>query len=329
MSCSNGKVTLEDIARATGYTINTVSRALKNKSDISRATCEKIQQTAREMGYVRNYIASSLRAGRTKTIAVVAGSLTNVYYAVLVELVQKEASRLGYTLMILCSQDDPDTETQAVEMALQRQVDGVLITPCAVDSPALKMLRESGIPFVLLSRYLRMEADDSVISDDEQGGYLAGRYLLEHGHTRLAYLSYHHVVYSTRTRYEGFLRACAEAGLQQDAVFQAEVCEEADILAQVRAWMQQGVTGIFSFCDVEAWSTISILENNGYSVPRDVEIVGFDNILGYMNFPKPITSVDGNLPAIANTAIDILRRRIHDPSLPPQQIMQPVRLVER
>jgi len=329
MPGSHGKVTLEDIAKATGYTINTVSRALKNKPDISRATCEKIQQTAREMGYVRNYIASSLRAGRTKTIAVITGGVMNVYYAVLVELLQKEAARLGYGLMSLCSQDNPEVETQAVEMALSRQVDGVLITPCSVDSPGLEMLRDSRIPFVLLSRYFRMEKDDSVISDDEQGGYLAGRYLLEKSHRKIAYLTYHHVVYSSRTRYEGLLRACREAGLPEENLFHAQISEEDQILDQMRRWIAQGVTGVFAFCDVEAWSTITILENHGYSIPRDLTFVGFDNILGYVNFPKPITSVDGSLPELASTAIDILRKRIHDPALPPQQIMLPVRLVER
>ena len=81
MAKDSGRVTLQDIARATGYTVNTVSRALKNKEDISRETCLQIQQVAREMGYVRNYIASSLRSGRTKTIAMIAGSMTNPFYA--------------------------------------------------------------------------------------------------------------------------------------------------------------------------------------------------------------------------------------------------------
>ena len=72
MAKDSGRVTLQDIAKATGFTVNTVSRALKNKDDISRETCLHIQQVAREMGYVRNYIASSLRSGRTKTIAMIA-----------------------------------------------------------------------------------------------------------------------------------------------------------------------------------------------------------------------------------------------------------------
>ena len=152
MRGKSGRVTLEDVAKATGYTINTVSHALKNKPDISVQTREYIQKVAREMGYVRNYIASSLRSGRTKTIALISGTLTNQFYVVLADLLQREAFRLGYTLMILCSQDDPEMELSTVEMAVSRQADGVLIIPWSDSSPALTMLRESGIPFVLLNR---------------------------------------------------------------------------------------------------------------------------------------------------------------------------------
>ena len=323
------RVTLQNIADVTGYTVNTVSRALKNKDDISRETCEKIQQVAREMGYVRNYIASSLRSGRTKTIAMISGSMMNPYYAILCDLIQREAVRLGYGLMILCSQDDPDTETKMVEMALSRQVDGVLITPCSFESPALGLLRSSGLPFVLLSRYLEGEKDDCVLCDDRQGGYLAGRHLIEQGHRNLAMISFHHVVFSTRKRFEGFQQACLEAGISAGSIHYAEPENDGKALRQAKEWIGQGVTGLFSFCDVEAWCLITMLENSGLRIGRDLSVIGFDNILGYMNFPKPICSIECHLQDEACTAIDLLRKRIHDSSLPPQQVMLPVSLVCR
>jgi len=327
MTKNSNRVTLEDIAKATGFTSNTVSRALKNKPDISRQTSERIQQVAREMGYVRNYMASSLRSGRSRTIAMITGTMINPYYAILADLLQEEAAKLGYSLMILCSRDDLETELKAVEMALSRQVDGVLITPADVDTPGLDLLRSSRLPFVLLSRYLRMENDDSVIQDDEQGGYLAGRYLLENGHRKLAYLSYRHVVYSTRTRWEGFQRACREAGVPEENILYAEVCSNDTVLPQLKAWIREGVTGLFSFCDLEAWRIISLLEQGGFSVPKDLAIVGFDNIQGYTGYSRPLPSIDGHLQEEARTAIELIRNRIHNPDLPPQHVVIPVTLV--
>ena len=322
-------VTLQDIAKATGYTVNTVSRALKDKDDIARETCDRIQRVAREMGYVRNYLASSLRSGRTRTLAMIAGSMTNPFYAILADLLEQEAVRLGYSLVILGSHDDPATELNAVEIALSRQVDGVLITPCSFDSPALSVLRSSHVPFVLLSRYQEGTRDDCVYCDDEEGGYLAGKHLIEAGHAKLAMLTYRDVVFSSRERFSGFRRACAEAGLPEGSVRFACLDDHTAILECLRRWIAEGITGLFSFCDVEAWNSITLLEGAGYRVPEDLTVVGFDNILGYIRFPKPIPSVDCRLHEEACRAIELIRNRIHDPDLPPQQVCLPVTFVPR
>ena len=327
MARSSGRVTLTDVAKATGFTTNTVSRALKNKPDISVQTREHIQQIAREMGYVRNYIASSLRSGRTRTIALITGSMTNPFNAVLADLIQREAFRLGYTLMILCFQDNPELENTMVEMALFRQVDGILILPWSADSPSLTLLRDSRVPYVLLNRHVDSGQDDYIIFDEEQGGWLAAKHLIGAGHRKLAMLSHSDVVFATKTRYRGFFRACLEAGIGEENVAFALARENLDVIRQLQDWKQQGFTGIFSFCDVEAWSEITLLDREGLHVPDDLAIVGFDNILGYIDFPRPICSIDCDFQEEAVYAVDLLRRRIHDPSLPPQQIVLPVSLV--
>lgn len=327
MSRATGRVTLQDIAQATGYTSNTISRALKDKPDIAPETRKLIQQKAREMGYVRNYIASSLRSGRTKTIALISGTMSNPFYAVLADLIQREAFRLGYSLMILCSLDDPETEISTVEMALSRQVDGILMIPWSSHSPALETLRRSGVPFVLLNRFVGDEHDDYIICDEEQGGYLVGRHLIEAGHKKLAMITHMDVTYSTRTRFRGFRRACEEAGIAGPDIAYAQVSRKEDILRQLLQWKREGFTGIFSFCDVEAWEEIDLLEKAGLRVPEDMAVVGFDNIAGYINYPRSLCSVDCNYKEEAVLAVDFLRNRIHNPAMPPQKKTMPVSLV--
>ncbi len=92
-------VTLQDVARATGYTANTVSRALKNKPDISAETSKKIQDAARRMGYVRNAIAGSLRSGHTRTLGVIVGGMSNPYYGRMTDSIQDAAAEEGYSLL--------------------------------------------------------------------------------------------------------------------------------------------------------------------------------------------------------------------------------------
>lgn len=329
VSRKTGRVTLEDVAKATGFTTNTVSRALKNKPDISRQTCEMIQEKAREMGYVRNYIASSLRSGRTKAIAMIAGTMSNPFYAVLADAIQREAFRLGYSLIILCSQDDPEMENNMLNMALSRQVDGVLMIPWSQESPAMDLLRRSHVPYVVLNRFMGEERDDCVLCDEEQGGYLAGRHLTEAGHRKLAMLSHRDVMFSTRLRFRGFQRACMEAGIPESDVIYAQTHDPEEIVRYLREWKRAGVTGLFSFCDVEAWEEMSLINRCGFRIPEDFSIVGFDNITGYVDFPWPICSVDCDFQAEAVQAIDLLRNRIHHPELPPQRVTLPVTLVCR
>lgn len=327
---SSKRVTLQDIADATGVTVNTVSRALKNKSDISRATCERIQKVAEGMGYIKNYMASSLRSGRTHIIAMICGGMINPYYAILADSIQLEALRRGYSLMILASRDDPELERQAVEMAVARQVDGVLLFPGIGNCTSLDTLKASGLPFVVMSRELEEEpAVDRIVCDEEKGGRLAAGHLIAEGHRKLAMLSSFDVVYSTRLRLKGFRDACLEAGIPEKDIFSA-VCPDAEgITRTLLDWHHKGVTGLFMFCDMEAWNAIDLLRQQGLSVPGDFGIVGFDNIQGSINLSTPVCSIDCRLAEEAALGIQMLRQRIHHPELPPQTAVLDVSLVCR
>ena len=122
------------------------------------------------------------------------------------------------------------------------------------------------------------------------------------------------------------IAACQEAGIPEDHLAWAETAGPDEILPTLLRWKDQGITGVFSFCDVEAWQCATLLENHGIRVPEDMVLVGFDHIMKYVAFPKPICTVDPNLQEEARIAIELIRRRIHEPALPPQQVILPVSL---
>ncbi|MEG1776510.1 MAG: LacI family DNA-binding transcriptional regulator [Clostridia bacterium] len=323
------RVTLQDIAQHTGYTVNTVSRALKNKSDISRATCERIQAVAAELGYVRNVMASALRSGRTKTLGVIVGGMANPFYSIMTDELQDEAMARGYSLVILCSRDQPELEMQAVETAISRQVDGILLFPCTASQRSIERMKAAGVPFVLMSRYLERGREDCVVCDEEQGAYLAAQHLLRAGHRKLAYLYTYDVVFSGEQRQRGFLRALDEAGIPACDRFIYKQQNEQDTARQLLAWKSEGVTGLFVFCDMEAWLIISCIQKMGLRIPEDFALVGFDNIQSKLHFPTLLCSVDGCMPGVARAGIDLLRSRIHGDAQPPQTLLFPVKLVCR
>lgn len=328
-SSMDKRVTLQDIAERTGVTVNTVSRALKNKPDISPATCQRIQQVAREMGYVRNYAASSLRSGRTKTLGLILGKMSNPYYAVVADAVHEAASAFGYTLLTLCAREDPAQEMRAVETALSRQVDGILLFPSREGKEAVRRIQETGTPYVLMSRSLGSDQDDCVMCDEDEGGYLAARHLLEAGRRKLAFLCVADIVYSTEHRLKGFHRACDEFDIPAQDRHVSIGLSIGEIPAMLDSWRKEGVDGLFVFCDMEAWNAISGLESLGAKIPEDIAVVGYDNIQAKIAFPMPLCTIDPSINEMIDIALDVLFKRIHNEALETQFVKVPARLVCR
>ena len=337
---ANRRVTLQDIARETGYSVNTISHALRNKEDIAPKTREAIQDVARRMGYAPNQLASSLRSGRTRIFAVILGNMSNPFYGIMTDTIQDAAQQAGYTLMIMCSRDDADQEYQLAEQAIARRVEGVLLFPTARSQPTIELLRGAGTPFVLMARHLDPCEADSVVCDEAQGAYLATLHLVEHGLRRLAYVSGSTVVFSSAQRIQGFERACDEAGIPES---DRRICvlsnrpaaprglaEDSLIPAeQLLALKRDGFDGLFIFCDVQAWHALNAMQKHGDIGPRDFGIVSFDNIEDALSFPVPLCSVGCDYADMARRGIELLRDRIHGDTRPPQTIVCPVRLVCR
>ena len=333
-------MTLQDIARETGYSINTVSHALRHKDDISAKTSAYIQRVAREMGYTANQVASSLRSGRTHIFAVVLGGMSNPFYGIMADTIQDAAQAAGYSVMIMCSRDDAALELKLVEQAIARCVDGILLFPTGQSGPTIRRLKESGMPFVLMSRYLEANEADSVVCDEEQGAYLATRHLIESGRRKPAYLSSSTVVFSSARREAGFNRACDEAGIPEADRRCFIAGRNIMVPGQLKLWYEElverllgyrkeGCDGLFLFCDVEAWHVMDAMQKSGRFRPEDFGIDSFNNIEEAMSFPAPLCSVDCAFEDMARAGIELLRGRIHGDNRPPQAVVCPVKLVCR
>ena len=320
------RVTLQDIARATGYTANTVSHALKDKPDIAPQTREHIQNVARQMGYVRNEMAGALRSCRTKTLGLIVGGMSNPFYSKMTDDIQDEAMAAGYSLMIFCSRDDPDLEYRLLETAISRQVDGILLFPCRGSQRGIDRMRALNIPYVLMSRYLVPGQDDCVVCDEEQGGYLATMHLIQAGR-RPGYIYRFDAIYSAEERKKGFLRACGESGLSSAPYAMCKTDEE--VCRLLLRWREQGINGLFLFCDQEAWSAYSLLSKMHLRIPEDFAIVGYDNVQGAWPLPSALCSVDYRTRDMVRSGIALLMHRMSDRRSAPETIVFQPRIICR
>jgi LacI family transcriptional regulator len=311
------KITLKDISVRTGFTINTISRALKDKEDISAATRNKIQRLAKEMGYIGNSIAGSLRSGFTRTIAVVVGDISNPHFGIMVKEIERVARKYNYTIFVISTEEDDDLEERAIYSAISKNVDGIIICPAQKSMKNIRFLQKNGIPFVLLGRRFEEEPEyDYVICDDFTGGYQATKHLLDTGHRNILFLNGPSHISSAKERFEGYKFALEEAGF----AIQTELVKENGIMPgdsrqTVKNMIDKGIsfTGVFAFNDVIAWETIYMLNKMGFNVPKDYSVVGFDNIQARIFSPFPLTSVSNSKSKMSRRALDILLHKINAP----------------
>lgn len=307
------RVTLKDIAHKTGFAVNTVSHALKDKDDISLATKEKIQQVAVEMGYIKDILAGSLRSGVTKTVAIILGDISNPIFSIKVKEIDRVLRRYQYNTIIINTDEDSEVEHNAVMSAIGRNVDGIIICPTQKDKRIFSLMRQHGIPFVLLGRHFKQADMDSVVWDDENGGYLATRHLLNLGKKHILFLNGPSYISSSHDRYNGYVKALQEEKILLDPKLVAETDIVANCASDIVRNILQKQTkfdAIFAFSDFIAWEAISTLKEFNISVPKDIPIVGFDDIQSHLNIPLPITSIGADKIAESEAVVRILLQHI-------------------
>ena len=328
---SVSRITLRDVAEACGYTVNTVSRALRGDPRLPESTCEKIRQTAVRLGYIRNSLASTLRSGKSGNIAVIVNDVHNLHFCNMLSVLDSELRKAGYNIMVLCMGLNEELGEQLIHSAISQSVDGILYFPYMNNQRHIEAMQKNNMPFVLLDRWIQGIITDTVRCDDRRGGYLAGCHLAELGHKRYLFLSGENRSSSQIDRLAGFMRAMQEyripeAGLR---IIPGDKVEAALAESRLRELLfPLDYTAIVSFRDEISYPVMLELAEMGLSIPRDISIVSFDHLRGEIPYLPKLTSVYADGENIAANAVRLLLKRIADPALPPQVIVLPVKLFD-
>lgn len=325
---------IEEVAKRAGVSRSTVSRAFQGRL-INEATRKKVMEVAAELGYRPNRSAASLAAGQTYKVALLMPLFGNPHFAELVLEFERAARKTPYHVAMYSVDDDPDIALEHLELIVsERRVDGVIIAPMLNERLEKRIgeLVSMGVPIVSLARINSSYRIPSIVSDFERGGYLATRHLLELGHKRIAYLAGPDFSKGGRIeRLTGYRLALSEYGIRIDEDM-VEFCDY-DHDSAYKACRQllakeDPPTAIFTINDLLAMSAYSALMDEGLSIPKDVSLVGYDNVKAYA-FAR-LTTVCNDPCELASRALALLMSII-DPELPQQersQIIEP-RLVVR
>lgn len=308
------RVTLKEIADKVGIAVNSVSRALKGCDNISKETQKRVREVADELGYIPNIRASSLRNGNSKVIAIVYDYFINPYYSIMTYMLDEMLSKENYRSMIFI---DINVETvlsrKVAEEIISYGVSGV-ITFLKPSQSAEKLFSNFGIPHVLIGRNGADINVDSVYSDDFKGGYLAGKALIGDQRKNICYLGTKESVDCNIQRYNGYKAALQEAGLtlNENLVKMTSNAETGDELVKQIIEKNTKFDGIFCFSDLIAFEVIDYLLSNGFKIPSDVGIVGFDNIQQELKLPFRLSTIETNKRKIVEEALKIIFTKINN-----------------
>ncbi|MCW5317853.1 substrate-binding domain-containing protein [Nostoc sp. KVJ3] len=330
------RISIEDIARRAGVSHSTVSRALRDNALISPKVREEIKQLAQEMNYVPNAIAQSLQNKRTNTIGVVVTSISDPFFAEVVEGIEQIARPAGLSVLLSASHRDFEQEMAAIDTFHRRRVDGILIADSRISKQHIKQLTQIAVPTVLINSQTEDQSEifHSVAIDDRLGARLATEHLISLGHTTIGYLGVSDRSKSNQQRLEGYKMALAEASLPQNPDWVA-ISDEYDIRRNdvttgqkmISKLLAAEVTGIFCYNDMVAIGALLACQELGILVPRNLSLVGFDGIaLGRYVTPS-LTTVSQPMLEIGGNAMQILLDLLEDKTVE-NRVLSPF-LVER
>jgi len=332
------RVTVKDIAKATGVSPAAVSYVLNGKEHkVSQETVSKVKAAIKELNYIPNLTARSLVKNKSQLVGVIIPQteetsqllLTNPFYSEIVGGIESKLRQAGYHMLL----SGVDKGKSYLDTSVQRNLDGAIIMGIYQEQ-FYEELKQAQIPIVLIDSYISDNYFYRVGIDDEYGGYLATKYLIEHGHRDIAL-----VTGSIKRdgvnekRFLGYKRALSERGIfyNPDYVFDGLVSYEYGYKAgKDIARNYKKVTAVFASADLMALGVIKGLTESGLKIPEDISVIGFDNISALQFTLPPLTTVGQDITAkgvkAAELLINLIEGRGH--SEPKEKIL-PLRIIER
>ena len=327
-------VTMRDVAREAGVSVNTVSRALSGKPDVSPETRARVLKIAERLGYRPNRLARGLRSNKTGTIGVIVTDIANPFFGALVKGVERAARQHDYSIILQDTDEDYEREKEAIQVMLAERVDGLLITPVQTKTETIEELKEAGLPFVLLGRYFDGLETDYVVTDDVQGGYLATEHLIKLGHKRIAMINGPLHISSAKERFQGYKKALDHYGIELDESMVstgAITMDDGYRISKSLLSRTNRPTAIFTYSDFVAFGVMRAVREVGLRIPEDVAVVGYDDVGFSSCLEVPLTTVRIPKEKLGSKAMEsLISKMSNERELAGfQKVKLPVKLVIR
>lgn len=307
--------TIYEVSELAGVSLATVSRVMNNNGKVSQKTKDKVLSAMEQLGYRPNSMAQSLASNRTNSVGVLIPELKGPFFGHLMAGVEEQLRTANKHVIITAGHSEEFSEKDGIEFLLSRNCDAIIAHVEAVSDEYLIELCKGNVPIVIINRYIEEIADKCIYLDNKIGGYLAAKALIGKGHKQIAYISGPKTKEDSNERLFGHKAALEEAGIEfdEDLLYEGNYIHEGGSLGLTEL-LHRGkkFTALVCSNDEMASGAMSTARKLGFDLPRDLSVIGFDNIV-YSSYLFPtLTTINYPVLPMAKMAVDMILQDVYE-----------------
>jgi len=279
-------ITIKDVAKKAGVSISTASYALNNDSRVKKETKERIIKIAEELNYIPSGTARNLKKKKNKTIGVCVTEFGGPVWTELLEGIHTEILEQGYNLIVTSGKS-------AERMLLDRQTDAVIVNDSSLPDDLIRRVSNENFPIVVLGRHVNHPHVYEMMIENEASAYTMTKFLLDKGYQSIGYLSGVEDAYDNLYRFKGFVKALSEINKDIPFYYKGDFTKQSGYNTIKQIINENKVMPEALFCanDEMAIGAMDALKKSGYHIPKDIAVVGFDDIELSRYYTPPLTTI--------------------------------------
>lgn len=324
--------TIYEVSKLAGVSLATVSRVMNNNVNVSDATREKVTRAMTELGYRPNSIAQSLASNCSNSVGLLVSELHGPFYGPMMSGIETAFRKQGKHVIIAAGHSNEEREQQAIEFLISRNCDALILHVEAISDDYLIELSKGKTPFVLINRYIAELSSRCIILDNVKGGYLAAKYVLEQGHTDIAYISGPLWKKDAQDRLTGHKQALAEYNLSfnEQLLYQGDFMEDGGA-AGFQYLHNNGpqFTALICANDEMATGAMATARECKLKLPEQLSIMGYDNVFFTRHVYPPLSTINYPINEMGRMAADWVLSNVYQKNTPPLQTLFEPELIIR